>query len=196
MGRKKYFPPPGTDFLKRFCNFAPPERFGFPKNPVFSSTVPTTTSCGRDRKCKMRNAKYKMMVVGNAEDCSLQSPEMTDPVGASFCTLHFALCILLSSRSAGLDFFCALCYIASIKAVKKTWHKASRSERLRLVERGRNTTLVHTTFEPQVGNGPPGAPVIASMSDGPGRNQGGTVEYCLYPTPDLSGAGIFYTFPQ
>ncbi len=34
-----------------------------------------------------------------------------------------------------------------------------------------------TTSEPQVGNGPPGAPVTASMSDGFGRNQGGTVEY-------------------
>ena len=59
-----------------------------------------------------------------------------------------------------------------------------------------NPAAVDTTSEPQAGNGLPGAPVIASMSDGPGRNQGGTVEYCLYPTPDLSGAGIFYTFPQ
>ena len=34
-----------------------------------------------------------------------------------------------------------------------------------------------TTSEPQVGNGLPGAPVKASMSDGLRRNQGGTVEY-------------------
>ena len=34
-----------------------------------------------------------------------------------------------------------------------------------------------TTSEPQVGNGLPGAPVKAPMSDGICRNQGGTVEY-------------------
>ncbi len=34
-----------------------------------------------------------------------------------------------------------------------------------------------TTSELRVGNGPTGAPVIASMSDGESRNQGGTVEY-------------------
>ena len=34
-----------------------------------------------------------------------------------------------------------------------------------------------TTSELQIGNGLPGAPVKASMSDGYGRNQGGTVEY-------------------
>ena len=34
-----------------------------------------------------------------------------------------------------------------------------------------------TTSEPHGGNAMPGAPVTASMSDGPGRNQGGTVEY-------------------
>ena len=34
-----------------------------------------------------------------------------------------------------------------------------------------------TTSELQIGNGLPGAPVKASMSDGCGRNQGGTVEY-------------------
>ena len=36
----------------------------------------------------------------------------------------------------------------------------------------------HTASEPQAGNGLPGAPVKASMSDGVFcRNQGGTVEY-------------------
>ena len=34
-----------------------------------------------------------------------------------------------------------------------------------------------TTSEPQGRNALPGAPVKASMSDGYGRNQGGTVEY-------------------
>ena len=34
-----------------------------------------------------------------------------------------------------------------------------------------------TTAEPQGRNALPGAPVKASMSDGYGRNQGGTVEY-------------------
>lgn len=34
-----------------------------------------------------------------------------------------------------------------------------------------------TTSEPQAGNGLPGTPVSASMSDGLRRNQGGTVEY-------------------
>ena len=37
-----------------------------------------------------------------------------------------------------------------------------------------------TTSEPQIGNGLPGAPVIASMSgSAPRGNQGGTVEYCF-----------------
>ena len=40
-----------------------------------------------------------------------------------------------------------------------------------------NTAEDDTTSEPQIGNGLPGAPVKASMSDGYGRNQGGTVEY-------------------
>ena len=38
-----------------------------------------------------------------------------------------------------------------------------------------------TTSEPQGGNALPGAPVKASMSDGFGRNQGGTVEYFCIP---------------
>ena len=53
----------------------------------------------------------------------------------------------------------------------------------------------HTTSEPRVGNSPPGAPVTVLMSDGFCRNQGGTVEYISYPTPDsFQGVGIFYTF--
>ena len=60
----------------------------------------------------------------------------------------------------------------------------------------RGTALRDTTSEPSVGNGGPGAPVIASMSDGMRRNQGGTVEYILYPTPDFQGVGIFYTHPN
>ena len=40
-----------------------------------------------------------------------------------------------------------------------------------------NTAENDTTFEPQIGNGLPGAPVKAPMSDGDSRNQGGTVEY-------------------
>ena len=60
----------------------------------------------------------------------------------------------------------------------------------------RTPALDDTTSEPQGGNTLPGTPVIALMSDGPGRNQGGTVEYVMYPTPDLSGVGYFYTFPN
>ena len=48
-----------------------------------------------------------------------------------------------------------------------------------------------TTSEPLTGNGQTGAPVKASMSDGEGRNQGGTVEYDLYPTPEFQGMGYF-----
>ena len=55
----------------------------------------------------------------------------------------------------------------------------------------RNPAEDDTTSEPQIGNGLPGAPVNASMSDGLRRNQGGTVEYNLYPTPDCSGGGYF-----
>jgi len=53
-----------------------------------------------------------------------------------------------------------------------------------------------TTSEPPVGNSRPGTPVNASMSDSASCNQGGTVEYDLYPTPELQGVGIFYTFPH
>ena len=58
--------------------------------------------------------------------------------------------------------------------------------------------MYHTTSELQVGNSLPGAPVKASMSGRVQRcNQGGTVEYISYPTPDFcQGVGIFYTFPQ
>ena len=47
----------------------------------------------------------------------------------------------------------------------------------RLVRGLRNPAGADTTSEPWGRNSPPGAPVIASMSDGSGRNQGGTVEY-------------------
>ena len=40
-----------------------------------------------------------------------------------------------------------------------------------------NTAGGDTTSELQIGNGLPGVPVIVPMSDGQGRNQGGTVEY-------------------
>ena len=54
-----------------------------------------------------------------------------------------------------------------------------------------------TTSEPLTGNGQTGAPVKASMSDGESRNQGGTVEYDLYPTPEFQGMGyFFYTLPK
>ena len=56
--------------------------------------------------------------------------------------------------------------------------------------------LYPTTSEPPVGNSRPGTPVNASMSDSICCNQGGTVEYDLYPTPELQGVGIFYTFPH
>ena len=53
-----------------------------------------------------------------------------------------------------------------------------------------------TTSEPLTGNGQTGAPVKASMSDGEGRNQGGTVEYFCIPPLNFRGWGIFYTLPQ
>ena len=53
-----------------------------------------------------------------------------------------------------------------------------------------------TTSEPQGRNALPGAPVKASMSDGESRNQGGTVEYDLYPTPEFQGMGYFLYPPQ
>ena len=63
----------------------------------------------------------------------------------------------------------------------------------------RTPAVCATTSEPQSGNALPGAPVTASMSGFPLEgNQGGTVEYCmlLYPTPDFSGGGLFYTLPE
>ena len=67
-----------------------------------------------------------------------------------------------------------------------------------LVKGTRTPAESDTTSEPRVGNVPPGAPVIASMSGSGFRgNQGGTVEYCflLYPTPDSSGDGLFFYPP-
>ena len=55
---------------------------------------------------------------------------------------------------------------------------------------------IDTTSEPQAGNGLPGTPVTASMSDGVCRNQGGTVEYICIPPLIFQGVGIFYTSPQ
>ena len=56
---------------------------------------------------------------------------------------------------------------------------------------------LHTTSEPQVGNGLPGTPVTVSMSGGLVRNQGGTVEYANTVSHPwfLSGVGFFYTLP-
>lgn len=59
-----------------------------------------------------------------------------------------------------------------------------------------DAALCHTTSEPSGGNAGSGAPVTASMSGSCGCNQGGTVEYILYPTPDLSGVGFLHTCPQ
>ena len=64
--------------------------------------------------------------------------------------------------------------------------------------KGRRTPAeTDTTSELQVGNGLPGAPVIASMSGSqrlqPGWNRG--IRF-LYPTPDFQGVGIFYTLPH
>ena len=52
-----------------------------------------------------------------------------------------------------------------------------------------------TTSEPHGGNAMPGAPVTASMSDGPGRNQGGTVEYICIPPLIFQGWDIFMPSP-
>ena len=60
-----------------------------------------------------------------------------------------------------------------------------------------NTAESDTTSELQIGNGLPGAPVTVPMSDGYGRNQGGTVEYFCIPPLILSGDGYFlYLFPN
>ncbi len=53
-----------------------------------------------------------------------------------------------------------------------------------------------TTSELSAGNSRSGTPVNASTSGEAIRNQGGTVEYNLYPTPELSGVGIFIPSPE
>ena len=63
-----------------------------------------------------------------------------------------------------------------------------------LVQGIRTPAAADTTSELTVGNGCPGAPVTASMSDGFCRNQGGTVEYFCIPPLIFQGVGIFYTF--
>ena len=53
-----------------------------------------------------------------------------------------------------------------------------------------------TTSELPVGNGRTGAPVTVPMSDGAGRNQGGTVEYFCIPPLYRQGMGLFLYPPQ
>jgi hypothetical protein len=51
----------------------------------------------------------------------------------------------------------------------------------------------HTASEPQERNSLPGAPVKASMSGNAEHcNQGGTVEYISYPTPDFVRGWVFF----
>ena len=70
------------------------------------------------------------------------------------------------------------------KAVRKTCLAGKIHQRgAHLVQALRTPAGEDTTSEPWGRNAPPGSPVIASMSDGENRNQGGTVEYKLYPTP-------------
>ena len=58
-------------------------------------------------------------------------------------------------------------------------------------------TRLDTTSEPPGGNAGTGTPVTASMSDGLGRNQGGTVEYFCIPPLFRQGMGYFlYPPPQ
>jgi len=52
-----------------------------------------------------------------------------------------------------------------------------------------------TTSEPRGRNALPGSPVKAAMSDGFGRNQGGTVEYICIPPLTSQGEG-FFLFPK
>ena len=79
----------------------------------------------------------------------------------------------------GIDFDGRLWYSHTItKAVTKTSvsGKIPREEFI-LVQEFRTPAENDTTSEPWVGNGPPGTPVKASMSDSASCNQGGTVEY-------------------
>ena len=83
------------------------------------------------------------------------------------------------------------------KAVMKTCGpgKIPREDAV-LVQGSRNTAGDDTTSELRGRNAPTGAPVTVPMSDGLGRNQGGTVEYFCIPPLIHSGGGDFLYPPQ
>ena len=90
--------------------------------------------------------------------------------------------------SRGLTFFKNYARFLTVKGCDEDMRFRKDSQRgCRLVKGRRTPAETDTTSELQVGNGLPGAPVTVSMSGGHVRNQGGTVEYALYPTPDSSG---------
>ena len=104
----------------------------------------------------------------------------------------------LNYFSRGIDNACRLCYIfIESKAAMKTRRKSKiPREGPPVVQGSRTPAFSDTTSEPFSGNAAPGAPVKAPMSGTvsvqPGWNRG--IQNSLYPTPDLSGVGIFYTF--
>ena len=66
-----------------------------------------------------------------------------------------------------------------------------------MVEKPHNTAEMIPLLSRMRGNAMPGAPVIAIVERRfyVNRNQGGTVEYVMYPTPDPFRGGIFVPSP-
>ena len=80
--------------------------------------------------------------------------------------------------SLGIDFFPGICYHFHHKSCDEDTRLRKDSQREGHWVRGLRTPAVSdTTSEPPGGNARMGAPIIAPMSDGCSRNQGGTVEY-------------------
>lgn len=99
---------------------------------------------------------------------------------------------------AGIDIFKKICYIATRKAVTKTrGHRKMPREEAILLRGFCTPALTNTTSELYVRKCHTGCARYCvnewlCRAKQPGWNRG----IHLYPTPDLSGAGIFYTFPQ
>ena len=105
------------------------------------------------------------------------------------------------SRCRGIDSARVLCYSFYCQRLWRRHGALQEAQRgSHLVEGSCHTAKTHTTSEPTVGNGRPGAPVKASMSGNQlDCNQGGTVEYnilCIPPLIHVRGGTFFITAPQ
>ena len=91
------------------------------------------------------------------------------PILLSFCNRQIPIWLIDSTA--------VLWYISFVKSCDEDMRFGKILREEPVGARFRFPAASDTTSEPTAGNGCPGAPVIASMSGGLVRNQGGTVEY-------------------